>query len=117
LDCYGNHREYFVQKINKPGEGVPSSGDYNDPEWNVMADPSWSPDSTQIVYREVQTLPPACSGINPLLCYLSKEPGGRRVRVVLATLTTLEPFNVPAVNTILDEVPWGVKYSLGDVNP
>ncbi|KAM0202621.1 hypothetical protein ACHAQI_010792 [Fusarium lateritium] len=91
LDRYGDRGEYFGQKINKPDEGVPGSGDYNDPEWNAMADPQWSPDSTQIVYGEAQTLPPACGGTNPLLCYPSKEPGGRRVRVVLATLTTREP--------------------------
>ena len=116
LDRYGDRGNYFGQKINGEGEGVPGSGDYNDPEWNAMADPRWSLNGTQIVYGDVQTLPPACGGANPLPCYPSKEPGGRRVRVVLATLTTRKPLNLPPVEPISDDVPWGVKYAPGDVD-
>ncbi|KAG5783070.1 hypothetical protein H9Q73_003262 [Fusarium xylarioides] len=117
LDRHGDRGEYFGQKINGEGEGVPGSGDCNDPEWNAMADPRWFPDGTQIVYGEAQTLPPACGGTNPLPCYPSQELGGRRVRVVLATLTTREALNLPVVDPISDDVPWGTTYSPGDIDP
>ncbi|KAM5343423.1 hypothetical protein ACJ41O_011960 [Fusarium nematophilum] len=117
LDRHGDRGEYFGQKINGEGEGVPGSGDHNDPEWNAMADPRWSPDGTQIVYWEAQTISPACGGANPLPCYPSQEPGGRQTRVILATLTTRKPLKLPAVKPISDKVPWGVAYSPGDAAP
>ncbi|KAL5335738.1 hypothetical protein BJX70DRAFT_401293 [Aspergillus crustosus] len=44
LDRHGDRGNYFGQKINGPGRGTPESGDANDPEWNAMAEPRWSPD-------------------------------------------------------------------------
>ncbi|CEI67636.1 hypothetical protein FVEN_g5717 [Fusarium venenatum] len=117
LDRYGDRGDYFGQKINGDGEGVRGSGDFNDPEWNAMADPRWSPDGTQIVYGDVHTLPPACGGKNPLPCYRSKEPGHRNVRVVLATLTSRTPLKLPPVKPISDNVPWGEEYTPGDADP
>ncbi|KAF4958009.1 hypothetical protein FSARC_11138 [Fusarium sarcochroum] len=110
-------RRLFRSKINGEGEGVAGSGDYNDPEWNAMADPRWSPDGTQIVYWEAQTVTPACGGANPLPCYPSKEPGGRRTRVILANLSSRKSYNLPSVKPVLDEVPWGVPYAPGDATP
>lgn len=49
LDFYGNHGTYFGQNINGGFQSVQGSGDINDPEWNGITDPRWSPDSTQLV--------------------------------------------------------------------
>lgn len=116
LDRYGDRGQYFGQKING-GQGVAGSGDLDDPEWNAMADPRWSPDGTQVVYWEAQTIIPACGGKNPLPCCPSREPGGRRTRVVLATLSTRKPLKLSAVKPISDEIPWGVPYSPSEANP
>lgn len=113
LDRHGDHGTYVGQQINAVGDGVPGGGAYNDPEWNAQADPKWSPDSTQIVYYQMQTTSPECGGANPLPCYASTEPYGRRVRLLLATLTSRAPAKRAAVTFAKDVVPWGTPYVPG----
>ncbi|KAM0548768.1 hypothetical protein ACHAPJ_009764 [Fusarium lateritium] len=72
LDRFGDRGNYYGQRINGDNKGVPGSGTINDPEWNGMADPRWSPDSRQLVYWQTHTVSPACGGLNPLPCYKSK---------------------------------------------
>ncbi|KAF5012185.1 hypothetical protein FDECE_1740 [Fusarium decemcellulare] len=117
LDRYGDRGDYYGQRINDRGSGVPGSGDFNDPEWNARADPRWSPDGTQIMYWEEQALSPACGGDNPLPCYPSKEPYGRAQRVIIATLTDRKPHAPQKIEPISDFVPWGVPYVPGSETP
>lgn len=115
IDRHGDRGCYFGQQVNAEGSGVPGSGDVNDPEWNGMADPRFSPDGTRIVYWQALTVPPACGGDNPLPCYNSTEPGGRTARMMLAKLTSRQPFvrngTVPEAS---DVIPWGTPYDAGE---
>ncbi|KAH6693885.1 hypothetical protein F5X68DRAFT_129195 [Plectosphaerella plurivora] len=113
LDKHGDRGDYYGQKINGPGNGVPGSGDIDDPEWNSMADPKWSPDGTKIAWWQAQTIAPACGGENPLPCYPSTADGGRTYRLMMAKLTSREPLDLPPVEEASDEVPWGVPYVPG----
>ncbi|KAH8879713.1 saponin hydrolase precursor [Thozetella sp. PMI_491] len=117
IDRYGDRGTYFGQKINAEGSGIAGSGAINDPEWNGRADPKWSPDGTQIVYRQDLTTSPACGGNNPLPCYDSPYQGGRRVRFMLATLTSRTPQILPKVQPVSDVVPWGTPYVPGSATP
>ncbi|KAF2014223.1 saponin hydrolase precursor [Aaosphaeria arxii CBS 175.79] len=117
LDRWGDRGTYYGQQVNAKLEGrqgTPGSGAFDDPEWNSLADPRWSLDSTQLVYAQAQTTYPECGGENPLPCYESKEPFGRRQRLVVATFTGRKP-RVPAtVEFDADEVVWGTKYVPGE---
>ncbi|MBL7495822.1 hypothetical protein I6A81_06000 [Frankia sp. CN7] len=115
IDRYGDCGDYSGQRLNASGDGGP--GAVNDPNWNGMADPKWSPDGTAVVYWQRLALPPACGGANPLPCEESTEPGGRGVRMMIAKLTSREPAPAPKVAPISDEVPWGVKYVPGTPPP
>lgn len=117
LDRWGDRNDYFGQRINDQGSGVAGSGDFNDPEWNGRADPMWSPDSTQIVYWESQTVSPACGGDNPLPCYPATEPDGFRHRIILATFTSRKPTEQAAVVGVPDTIPWGARYVPGSQPP
>lgn len=117
LDRAGDRGTYFGQKLNDQGSGEAGSGDFNDPEWNARADPRWSPDGTQIVWWEMHTVSPECGGENPLPCYPSKEPYSRAQRVVVATLSSREPYDPVVIDPVSDTVSWGVPYIPGSVTP
>ncbi|KAL2855745.1 hypothetical protein BJX68DRAFT_264094 [Aspergillus pseudodeflectus] len=88
LDGYNDHGSDSGQKVNGPAVGDLGNCALNDPQWSGQADPKWSLDATKLVYREAQTVTPACGGKNPLPCFPSKEPGGRDVHMVMATFTS-----------------------------
>jgi WD40-like Beta Propeller Repeat len=114
LDQYGDRGDYYGQQLNA-GDEAPGSP--SDPNWNAMADPRWSPDGTRVVYWQAQVTSPACGGSNPLPCPPSTEPGGRRVRVMMARLTTRKPISVKPPAPISDTVPWGKPYVPGSPTP
>lgn len=113
LDKYGDRGDYYGQQINGPSNGVPGSGDVNDPEWNALADPKWSRDGTAIVYWQAQTVAPACGDPNPLPCYPSTAEGGRTYRLMMAKLMSREPQEPQPVETGPETIPWGVPYVPG----
>ena len=110
-----DHREdYPGQQLNA---GPGTAGSPSDPNWNGRADPTWSPDGTHVVYWQALLTSPACGGSNPLPCPTSTEPGGRRTRLMMATLTGRKPQPIKSVNTVSDAVPWGIPYRAGDPLP
>lgn len=115
LDRYGDREGYYGQEINCASAGEPGSGLPDDPEWNGRADPWFSPDGTKIVYWQAQTVSPACGGDNPLPCYDSTEPGGRRERIMIAHLAGREPLQPQAVEPMPDIIPWAVPYLPGGI--
>ncbi|CUU56946.1 hypothetical protein Ga0074812_109166 [Parafrankia irregularis] len=115
IDRYGDRGDYQGQRINAAGDGSP--GSVNDPNWNGMADPRWSPDGTAIVYWQALATSPACGGENPLPCETSTAQGGRTYRMMIAELTSRGPAPAPKVAPISDDVPWGVKYVPGSAIP
>jgi hypothetical protein len=116
IDRYGDRGSYNGQQLNA-GDGAPGSA--SDPNWNAMADPSWSPDGTAVVYRQNLVTAPACGGANPLPCPESNEPGGRRTRLMIARLTSRDPLPVrdEPIPPAPDEVPWGTPYEPGTPTP
>lgn len=113
IDSFGDRGDYYGQKVNGDGNGIPGSYEVDDPEWNAMADPRWSPDGTAIVYWQAQTISPACGGENPFPCYPSKAPGGRTYRLMMAKLVSRESLNLPPAEEASDKVPWGIPYTPG----
>jgi hypothetical protein len=114
LDRWGDRGAYHGQQLNA-GPGTPGSA--SDPDWNGRADPAWAPDGTKVVYWQALVTAPACGGADQAACPVSTEPGGRRTRLMLATLTSRSPQPVKPVAPIPDEVPWGVPYRPGDPLP
>lgn len=117
LDRYGDRGTYFGQKLNGNNSGILGSGALNDPGWNGMADPKWSPNGTRIVYYQTQAISPACGGTNPLPCYPSTEPQERAYRLFVATLTSRTPKTITPPAPIPNVVPWGTPYVPGMADP
>ncbi len=111
IDKYSQRGDYIGQTINAGGAGSP--GSVNDPQWNAMADPKWSPDGTRITYWQQRTHSPACGGANPLPCPNSTAQGGRLHRLMVAHLTSRTPVPWVRVMPISDTVPWGTPYLPG----
>ena len=91
----------------------------SDPLWNGRADPTWSPDGTNIVYWQAQVVPPACGAGQPTapVCPTSNEPGGRRTRLMIATFTSRKPVSLPHPRPVKDEISWGTPFKPGDSLP
>jgi hypothetical protein len=120
IDRYGDRyfddgRYYQGQQVNGAGDGTP--GSVNDHYWNGGADPRWSLDGTRIVYFQTLAVAPDCGGSNPLPCPNSTEPGGRTVRMMMATLTSREPLQWKPVPPVSDIIPWGTPYIPGSSGP
>ncbi|KAF4624551.1 hypothetical protein G7Y89_g13618 [Cudoniella acicularis] len=115
LDRYGDRGTYKGQKLTEAGDNSP--GSINDPNWNALADPRWSPDGTRVVYHQEMVISPACGGPNPLPCPTSTASGGRIQRMMMANFTTRKPVQLPPVAPISDVVPWGVPYVPGSAIP
>lgn len=115
VDRFGERGSYYGQQLNAASTAPGGPGD---PDWNARADPTWSPDGTNIVYWQALVTAPACGGANPLACPESTEPGGRRTRLMIARLTGRKPLALrPAMAPISDAVPWGTAYKPGDPAP
>ncbi len=117
LDRYGDRGSYEGQAVNGGHDPTPGSGSFSDPLWNGQADPQWSPDGTAIAYWQAQVTAPACGGPNPIVCPVSREPGGLRTRWVLARLTSRDPLPPTTVDPVADEIAWGIAYTPGDSIP
>src|SRR2546423_2994586 len=120
LDARGDRGDYHGQQLNACGakdDATPGSRSICDPLWNGRADPAWSPDGTEVVYWQALVTAPSCGGTNPLPCPASKEPGGRRTRLMLAKLTSRKPLTPKQVAPVPDTVPWGIPYHPSDPFP
>lgn len=128
--CYNNGNRRFFQPyllaVDDPHEGNPGQqlnagpgtpDSPSDPNWNGRADPTWSPDGTHVVYWQALVTTPACGGDSALPCPVSTEPGGRRTRLMMATLTSRKPGALRTVKPVSDVVPWGVALHAGDPAP
>ncbi len=114
IDRYGDRGAYQGQQLNA---GNKAPGSVSDPNWNAMADPRWSPDGTSVAYWQALVTSPSCGGANPLPCPVSTEPGGRRVRLMIAHLTSRKPSTTAPVRPVSDKVPWGTPFTPAAPSP
>ncbi|KAH6671010.1 hypothetical protein B0J14DRAFT_628035 [Halenospora varia] len=117
IDRYGDddRDDYYGQRVNAAGDG--SNGSVNDPNWNGRADPAFSLDSTKITFWQALVIPPACGGVNPLVCPVSTAQGGRTYRVMLAHLTSRHPKKPAPVFPVPDTIPWATPFPPGATLP
>ncbi|CAI4217630.1 unnamed protein product [Parascedosporium putredinis] len=115
IDKYGDRGDYFGQQVNAAGDG--SDGSVNDPNWNGLADPAFSPDSTRIVYYQGLVVAPSCGGDNPLPCPESTAQGGREYRLMVANLTSRQPKAPAPVYPVPDAIPWATPFPPGASAP
>jgi len=109
IDRYGQRGEYQGQQINGGFNDGP--GGISDPDWNGRADPAWSPDGTKIVYWQSLVTAPECGGANPQPCPESTEPGGLRLRLMLAHLTDREPQKIAGPAPVPTIGSWAQLYT------
>jgi hypothetical protein len=69
------------------------------------------------VYWQAKTVSPACGDENPLPCYNSTEPGGRKERVMVAHLTGRSPITPRQVLPMPDRIPWATPHVAGNPAP
>jgi hypothetical protein len=109
IDRYGQRGNYQGQQINAGFDAGP--GGISDPNWNGRADPAWSPDGTRIAYWQSLVTAPECGTPNPLPCPESTEPGGLRVRLMLATLTSRVPQAIAGPAAVPTIGNWAHRYA------
>src|SRR5438105_8748240 len=97
LDRYAERGNYHGQQLNA-GPGTQDSP--SDPNWNGRADPSWSPDGTNVVYWQALLTSPDCGRDDLAPCPNSTEPGGRRTRLMIAHLTSRKPQQLKSVEPV-----------------
>lgn len=114
LDGFAERGSYHGQQLNA-GPGTKDSP--SDPNWNGRADPTWSPDGTNVVYWQALVTAPDCGRDGLAPCPTSSEPGGRRTRLMIAHLTSRKPLPIKRIAPVNDVVPWGIPYRPGDKTP
>ena len=110
IDSDGDRGNYRGQQLNA-GQGTPGSP--SDPNWSGRADPTWSPDGTNVVYWQALLTSPACGVASQVPCPVSTEPGGRRTRLMIAHLTSRKPLHITPPMPVSDELPWAWAYRPG----
>jgi hypothetical protein len=107
------------QQLNACDDPSPGSGSICDPLWNGRADPTWSPDGTNIVYWQAMVQPPACGATQQTapICPTSSEPGARPTRLMIARLTARTPQPIVQPAPFSDDIGWATAYSPGDPLP
>ncbi|MBY8860045.1 hypothetical protein K7711_26480 [Nocardia sp. CA2R105] len=110
-------RRFFLPYVVDLGSGRSQQLDPGgDPGWNAAADPAWLADSTAAVWAENLVTAPACGAGNALPCPISREPGGRHSRVMIARFTDTAP-TAPIAVPPAPEATWGIAYHPGDPMP
>jgi hypothetical protein len=114
LDRFGDRGTYYGQQLNDPST---TTANFSDPNWNGRADPTWSPDGTNIVYWQALVTSPACGRDSLPACPNSTESGGRRTRLMIAHLESRRPLASKTVSPAPDAISWALPFHAGDPLP